>query len=56
MCLSGQQREVVRLGTTLETRKECGTFLSKILDDVFKVLVPNLMRYCDPAGQTAASL
>lgn len=56
MGLSGQQREVVRLGTALETRKESGTFLSKILGDMLKVLVPNSMQYCHPAGQTGASL
>lgn len=56
MCLSGQQREVVRLGTALGASNESCNFLSKILADVFKVVVPDEMQYCHPAGQTGASL
>lgn len=41
MCLSGQQREGEAWDSSGE-RKESGTFLSELLGDVFKVLVPNL--------------
>lgn len=49
--------ELEERGSVLETKKKKGdTFLSEILGNVFMVLIPNLMRYRHPAGQTGASL
>ena len=56
MRLSGQPREAARLGAAPETREESGTSLSKLLGDVFRVLVPSLIWCCRPAGQTGAAL